>query len=172
LLHAHPVNAVRADRQQLAINAMWFWGGRELATIAPGQEIRLIATDTFSVGLATELNIPVLSQGTFDFSDNQGDVVIVELGVYKAWLSGDQEALLQAKKQLSAQWIEPAQKAVAAGFFSEFVLDSCEGQAIVETAKSGRKATTAKCTLMQSLFSAFGGKGLSKRSGFNGTKKS
>ncbi len=135
LFHDHPVNAERAQRQLLPINAIWFWGGRRLEQYAPTDVDTLVAADAFSHGLASALKIPVRDASAIDWQAIDGKVVIVELGVYDAWLKGDVDALLQAKHTLNTRWIEPAQQAVADGLIQQFVLDGCEGQAIVETQK-------------------------------------
>jgi hypothetical protein len=36
LLHAHPLNQVRAARGELPINSLWFWGGGRAMPLAPG----------------------------------------------------------------------------------------------------------------------------------------
>ena len=136
LFHDHPVNAERAQRQLLPINAIWFWGGRQLEQYAPTDVDTLVASDAFSCGLASALNIPVRDAAAIDWQAIDGRLVVVELGVYEAWLKGDIDALLQAKQALNTRWIEPAQQAVADGLIREFVLDGCEGQAIVETQKT------------------------------------
>jgi len=135
LFHTHPVNIARIDAQQLPINGMWFWGGAKALAHAPIDTITLFATDAYSCGLATSMKMEVKNPNEFDWSDLSNDLVIVELGVYDAWLRSDHTALQNAKQRLQEQWILPAQKAVADGLCSAFVLDGCEGQAIVEKPK-------------------------------------
>ncbi len=132
LFHAHPVNIARAEARQLAINGMWFWGGSRVSSLSPIDKVDLYTTDAYACGLAKAMNIVPQSPADFDWSNLQGEVIVVELGVYAAWLGGDHDALQEAKKTLQSQWITPAQQAVATGLCNEFVLDGCEGQAIIE----------------------------------------
>lgn len=146
LFHAHPVNAARAELNQLPINAMWFWGGKRSDQFLPVTNLVLIADDAYACGLGAALNLntrPLASSAwtvlVQDYLQNMttdefliNDLVIVDLCVYAAWLSGDQAAISAAKQLLHKQWIVPVQSAVADGLVSEFVLDGCEGQAIVE----------------------------------------
>ena len=141
LFHAHAVNDKRSSLQQLPINGMWFWGGATAASPVPAPNIVLVADDAYALGMGMALDIDMLSpesnslQQLLDrYVDNQSidSVVIVEMSTYHAWLRGDHSALMLAKQDLQQQWIEPVQKAVADGLVSEFVLDGCEGQSIIE----------------------------------------
>jgi len=82
------------------------------------------------------MNIEPKPLHNFDWSNLAGEVVVVELGVYTAWLRGDYAAFQTAKQALHEDWITPAQQAVANGLCNRFVLDGCEGQAIVEKPKT------------------------------------
>lgn len=52
LLHAHVVNQHRRDRQQAAINSLWFWGGASLPVDASPVEYTVIGQDSLTAGLA------------------------------------------------------------------------------------------------------------------------
>jgi len=132
LFHAHPVNIARANAKQLPINGMWFWGGAEVSIYSPTESVELYTTDPYACGLAKALTILPSRPDDIDWSNLQKDVIVVDLGVYEAWLRGDPAALKNAKHVLQSQWITPAQNAVANGSCNEFILDGCEGQAIVE----------------------------------------
>lgn len=52
ILHDHPVNLARADKNLLPINSVWCWGGRAPpAAVDPGDQ-RIFANDAFTKGLA------------------------------------------------------------------------------------------------------------------------
>jgi len=136
LFHTHAVNIARANAQRLPINGMWFWGGAQVSTYAPLETVKLYTTDAYASGLASAMTIQPKHPNEFEWSNLNDDVIIVDLGVYEAWLCGDNAALQHAKKMLQDQWITPAQKAVADGLCNMFLLDGCEGQAIVEKPKS------------------------------------
>ena len=135
LFHDHPVNVARAEARQLPINGMWFWGGTHVSTDSFVDNIDLYAADAYTAGLATAMNIEHKPLDHFDWSDLAGDIIVVELGVYAAWLRADYAGMQSAKQALQEQWIIPAQQAVANGLCGEFKLDGCEGQAIVEKPK-------------------------------------
>lgn len=146
LFHAHPVNAARAELNQLPINGMWFWGGNQSVSVSPVTNMLLVADDAYARGLGAALNLNTESLASSSWenlvrdylsgSENNDasidEIVMVDLSAYQAWLSGDQVALAQAKDQLQTQWITPLQKAVTNDLVAEFILDGCEGQAIVE----------------------------------------
>lgn len=154
LFHAHPVNVARANAQQLPVNGMWFWGGvkdaiaSSRASIANvkgiAENIELITDDAFSCGLASALKLTTTYPNDLDWTGVERDVIIVNLNVYEAWLSGDHNALHKEKKVLQEQWITPAQQAVANGQCGEFTLDGCEGQAIVEKPKQAQRSFSLK----------------------------
>jgi len=135
LFHAHPVNVVRANANQLPINGIWFWGGMQAPAPALTDSVVLVATDAFTCGMAKTVNVIAQHPDDFDWTQWQSDVIVVDLSVYEAWLRGDHAALQKAKQVLHEQWVMPAQKAVANGVCGEFMLDGCEGQAILEKAK-------------------------------------
>ncbi len=133
LFHSHPVNTARVAAGKLPVNAMWFWGGGKIDSAPVDADVSLVADDTYVCGLADQLELSVVSPNAFKWDALAGHVVIVNTDVYDAWLSGNQNNLIEQKKQLQSRWILPAQQAVANGQISQFVLDGCDGQAIVET---------------------------------------
>ncbi len=157
LFYSHPVNQSRAANGQLPINAMWFWGGEQLHEYQTVNELQLIANDAFACGYGKSIGVPTLRADEFLWPQDTSEIkysetVVVDLGVYSAWLCGDQDALLKAKKDLHDQWIAPAQNAVANGALAEFILDGCEGQAIVEKPKARSLGFSFKRFSLRNLF--------------------
>lgn len=151
LFHSHPVNEVRAERGLLPINGMWFWGGNQSVQIEPMTDIALVANDVYAKGLSATLNLDIENAASSTWSEleqrygqnsNINEIVIVDQAAYDAWLCGDHAALSIAKQQLHERWITPIQQAVFDGIVAEFVLDGCEGQAIVER-QSNRSTTNS-----------------------------
>lgn len=147
LFHSHPVNAARATLNQLPINGIWFWGGNKTTDTVMVDDVLLLTDDAYAKGLAAAVNAHTVSAETSSWLEIAGDyaehatinrIVIVDHSTYKAWLSGDHKSLLKAKTHLHEKWIAPLQQAVTNGVVAEFILDGCEGQAIVE-----RQATRA-----------------------------
>jgi len=154
LFHAHPVNLARAARQQLPVNGMWFWGGSLPSIHSPVENVDLYTTDAYACGLANAINIESKPLHNFDWSNLATEVVVVELGVYTAWLRGDYAAFQTAKHALQERWVTPAQHAVANGSCNRFVLDGCEGQAIVEKPKTNLEPRFWKRFSISKLFNA------------------
>jgi len=154
LFHTHPVNAKRSALGQQPVNAMWFWGGSRNTQLLPVTNMVLVADDAYACGLGAALNLNTRSlassawtQLVQEYLQNMttedlitNGLVVVDLCAYAAWLSGDQSALYEAKQRLQEQWIVPMQSAVADGLVCEFILDGCEGQAIVERQASPNKS--------------------------------
>jgi len=145
LFHTHPVNEARARTQLLPINGMWFWGGARHDPPVPVSNTLLVADDAYALGLGETLTVESINTESKSWAGllhdhvqnaNINKIVIADLHVYDAWLSGNHTALQRARQRLHEQWITPIQQAVADGLVAEFVLDGCEGQAIVELQKS------------------------------------
>jgi len=152
LFHSHPVNQARVSKGQLPINGMWFWGGRAAPAYKPVDNVELVTNDAYAEGLAKVLGIEPLSLDDTQWTNNAQELVVLDLGAYEAWLSGDIDGLHRAKQQLNERWILPAQQAVASGQCDEFVLDGCEGQAIVETPRRSEKKRLIKAFSFRQWF--------------------
>jgi len=160
LFHGHPINVTRNELQKLSINGMWFWGGNQSSRLSPVTGIGLVADDVYSQGLARALELDSLSSSANSWSSVEQhfsghelirDIVIVDHNTYDAWLSADHRALSKAKQQLQQQWIKPIQQAVSDGLVSEFKLDGCEGQAIVERQASHSKFFSRRIAWFEKL---------------------
>jgi len=144
LLHSHPVNETRAQRGQMPVNGMWFWGGAE-ATVEPGDRLEyptVFANDAFTSGLLSALNLkalPLDKAYAEDWQAIDNDIILLDLSIYDAWLSSNQTDISDAKNAMRENLIEPIQIAVAQGDIDCFVLDGCEGHAIQEVPLSGSK---------------------------------
>jgi len=160
LFHSHPVNEARAERGLLPVNGMWFWGGNQSVQIKPMTDIALVANDVYAKGLSATLNLDVENAASSTWSEleqryaqnlNINEIVIVDQAAYDAWLCGDYAALSIAKKRLHERWITPIQQAVFDGVVAEFVLDGCEGQAIVEHQSNQSTANSVGAGLLEKL---------------------
>lgn len=162
LFHSHPVNSARAELQQLPINGMWFWGGNKTTEVVEANGILLMTDHAYAKGLAKAVKANTISADTSTWLQVQTDyaegesidrIVIVDHSTYNAWLSGDHTALANAKTHLHDKWIAPLQHAVTNGLVEEFVLDGCEGQAIVERQASQKRGVTGVNSLSNALSS-------------------
>lgn len=114
LLHDHPVNQARADRGELPVSGLWFWGGDALpaeCTLAP--EV-LYADDTLCRGLAAFARSdywPVPASGEA-WRTAQGMSLVVCDSLARAVRAQDPERWRSALAELERDWLAPVLKAV------------------------------------------------------------
>ncbi len=169
LFHAHPVNEKRLKLGKLPINAIWFWGGATWPSAVANEHTALYASDDFTRLFAQKLGFeckdlqeaqnvitalqtvePLKNNNSVTAFDDPTAIVIVDMSIYKAWLSADANADAAARAALIQHWIEPLQQAVAEEKIKKFVLDGCEGQALLETSAQATVSSN-KSTVLQRL---------------------
>ena len=128
-LHAHPINTLRAQRGELAVNAFWLWGGGLLHG-APQPEVipshlhttQLLGTDAYLAGLASLTGLPVQSlppafHAAVGVADRQHTCLVTEISpllhANPTW------SLLDAIADLDRRCIAPALTALHAGAAEE-----------------------------------------------------
>ena len=124
-LHPHPLNAFRARRGDLPVNALWLWGGGPVASVsrpelgAPASDAsRLFGSDPYLAGLARLSGIPLapLPTAFHDFpgvADNERTILVTEIApvlhANPAWTVFDVIA------DLDRRYIAPALATLHAG---------------------------------------------------------
>lgn len=111
LLHAHPVNQAREEAGQLPINSVWLWGGGELPSGTPREDIAVHADDPAVRGLAKAHGcswapLPAAARDWRAAAASQQLIVLNPLD-----LSDPQAAL----ENLDAQWLAPLLAELRAG---------------------------------------------------------
>lgn len=102
LLHDHPVNVRRAAQELPAINALWLWGGGELAATSSQTLPAIVASDPYAKGIAFVHGRPSLDvpSGPGALACDADTVVVAE--------PMDAQALEE-------QWLAPLMRALSQG---------------------------------------------------------
>ena len=71
LLHAHPLNQVRAARGELSINSLWFWGGGRATPLAPaidaiGGDCTLVGAFAGAAGMQRVESLQAMLDGQYE----------------------------------------------------------------------------------------------------------
>jgi hypothetical protein len=122
LLHAHPLNRARAERGELPINCLWFWGGGRAMPLASsanavGGDYGLVGAFARAAGIQ-----PVDSlQAMLDGQSENGLWICLAPG--EALQRGDLYAWREAVQQVEQQYARPLLKALQAGRLQRFTLE-------------------------------------------------
>ena len=138
LLHAHPVNEAREERDALAINSLWLWGGGHLPAAPTSPIQRIVANEGLPRGLAKlsgaeflhndqDVNWQVASHST-----NSMLVVTDGLAVPAAY--GDTDSWLSQLQAVEATWFAPALAALKQGKLKKSTLTILQSKATLTTA--------------------------------------
>lgn len=117
LLHAHPVNAEREARGELAINSVWFWGAGPLPSRAQGRWRSISASDPLTLGLAQlsgarRLPLSDSADSWLESAPQEGQHLVVLDALRMPQSLGDTEAYLAAVQSLEARWFAPLLEAL------------------------------------------------------------
>jgi len=143
LLHSHPVNEERASQGLLPINSVWFFGGAQLPTTI---ELNVPAESDLngSVGVHSddaEVLRLIEAMGLPAASSISSAKLVVDLSLYRAWLSGDQHAIDEARADVLENLVANALHRFDRGELTSLSLltgDGAEGLACTEKRESSR----------------------------------
>lgn len=139
LLHAHPVNESRASRGLLPINSVWFCGGEALSEVPGGNATHSVYSADVDVlalsqalGVSTSEPEALVSGFSADVIDAAlplaiGNSVWVDLSLYRAWLSGDPDAIALARSATIEKIIGPALEWLDSGALSSVRIEAGDG---------------------------------------------
>jgi hypothetical protein len=133
LLHAHPVNQMREERGQVAINSIWMWGGGAAQVLTPASWDGIWADDALARGLAIASQTRVHDlppQATpFLVEAKKGESHLVVLdGLRRAAWYGDDAAWREGLTRIDTHWIKPLLQALRGGRISELTLHAISEQ--------------------------------------------
>ena len=111
LFHAHPVNALREQRGQPAINSVWLWGEGSLPA-APAASSPLFADGAFAAGLARWAGVDCLRPARLDASLPDHAIVVLD-HARQACVNHDIDHWREALETLDADWFAPAQASLS-----------------------------------------------------------
>jgi len=113
LLHTHPINRARENRNQPLLNGVWFWGGGVCPTSARSPATTLYAGDPLTRGLARLANaavapVPERASDWLEAAGEESDgLVVLDATRYDA-IDGDfatwAAATLQHGPSISPDW--------------------------------------------------------------------
>ena len=129
LLHAHPLNLVRAARGELPINSVWFWGGGRAMPLVPaidavGGDCGLIGAFARAAGMQLVDSMQVMLDGQ---SEN-GLWVCTAPG--EALQRGDLYAWREAVQQVEQHFAQPLLKAMQAGQLQRLTVEVLREDAV------------------------------------------
>jgi hypothetical protein len=122
LLHAHPLNQARAERGELPINSLWFWGGGRAMPLAPainavGGDLGLIGAFSRAAGMQSSESLQAMLDGQYTnglwVSSAQGEGL----------QHGDLYAWREAVQQVEQHYARPLLKALQAGRLQRLTLE-------------------------------------------------
>ena len=129
LLHAHPLNQARAERGELPINSLWFWGGGRATPLVPtldavGGDYGLVGAFASAAGMQ-----PVESlRPMLDGQSANGLWICTAPG--EALQRGDLYAWREAVQQVELRYAQPSLKALQAGRLQHLSLDVMQEDAL------------------------------------------
>lgn len=107
LLHAHPVNAAREERNVLPINSLWLWGGGTLAAPAQKPFDAVFADSLLASGLHHAAGGQPLPLSTTPLPPIAGNALIEEESLSIPAAYGDFWAWREALANLESRWFTP-----------------------------------------------------------------
>jgi hypothetical protein len=122
LLHVHPLNQVRAERGELPINSLWFWGGGRALPLVPaidavGGDYGLVGAFARAAGMQPSESLQAMLHG----QHTNGLWVCSAPG--EALQRGDLYAWREAVQLVELRYAQPLLKALHAGRLQRFTLE-------------------------------------------------
>ncbi len=125
LLHAHPANAEREARGELAVNSVWFWGGGVLPDMPDPTYGRVCGDTVTARALARAAGLPAEAEpGGFSALAGRGAdalVVLDELPTPARY--EDQSACDAILQAYESRWLAPALSALQRGRLRKLTLE-------------------------------------------------
>ena len=114
-LHRHPLNELREQIGQPAINSLWLWGGGSLPTAMAANFSAVFSNDPLAAGFARAAGLPLHARSgslaaLLPLAGERPLVLIDQLLPYV--VSEDGEGWRSALEQLDADWFAPLKKAL------------------------------------------------------------
>jgi hypothetical protein len=119
-LHDHPVNLVREQRGEPAVNSVWFWGAGRLPATAHGPWHSITADEPAAAGLArlAGLRHRAVPEGAHEWlgrAPDEGRHLVVLDSLRGAIALGDMESQAGRLAALEALWFAPLLEALRSG---------------------------------------------------------
>ena len=111
LLHEHPLNQVREERGDLALNGIWFWGGGVIPKLVTSPYVHVWSNDIFPRALAmacgtNHSELPV-NLDAWQQSNKSGRHLVFLDSLHGKSQYGDAYGWRESLKELEKGWFEP-----------------------------------------------------------------
>jgi len=111
LLHEHPLNQVREERGDLALNGIWFWGGGVIPKLVTSPYVHVWSNDIFPRALAmacgtNHTELPV-NLDAWQQSNKSGKHLVFIDSLYGKSQYGDAYGWRESLKELEKEWFKP-----------------------------------------------------------------
>jgi hypothetical protein len=111
LLHEHPLNQVREERGDLALNGIWFWGGGVIPKLVTSPYVHVWSNDIFPRALAmacgtNHSELPV-NLDAWQQSNKSGRHLVFLDSLHGKSQYGDAYGWRENLKELEKEWFEP-----------------------------------------------------------------
>ena len=142
LFHQNPVNALREERGEPAINSLWFWGEGALPDRVPRPGIQVATDYPLAMGLASfthtpRRDIPASLEELLSSAEKAPSLVVLDV-LEAAMQYTEIETWLAALKQLELHWFAPLLEALGDGRVASLEIDPCTGKSYRTTRNQQR----------------------------------
>ena len=142
LFHQHPVNVLREERGEPAINSLWFWGEGSLPDTITHPDIQVATDYPLAMGLASFTNtqrcdLPTTLEELLTSTEKTLSLVVLDV-LEAATQYTEIETWRAALKQLEQHWFAPLLAALADGRVASVEIDPCGGKSYRTTRKQQR----------------------------------
>lgn len=135
ILHEHPLNQVREEREQLAINSIWLWGGGVLPEAATSRYTKIWSDDDLSRALAgmsgTDHEELPVSLETCLQSAGQGEQLVVLDQLFKPSKYKNAASWREKLMALEQNWFVPLYKALKNKEINQLTLTTIQGDKVL-----------------------------------------
>jgi hypothetical protein len=122
LLHAHPLNQARAERGELPINSLWFWGGGREAPLVPaidavGGDFGLVDAFAGAAGMQPVETLQAMLDGQYEYA------LWVCIAPGEALQRGDLYAWRETVLGFEREYAQPLLRALQTGRLQRLTLE-------------------------------------------------
>ena len=126
LLHEHPLNQIREERGDSALNGIWFWGGGVMPKLVTSPYVHVWSNDIFPRTLAmacgtSHAELPVNFE-LWQQSEASGRHLIFLDSLYGKSQYGDAYGWRESLKELEKEWFEPLLNMLKKGVINQLTI--------------------------------------------------
>ena len=134
LLHEHPINQARQNRNELAINSLWFWGGGIMPQSVTSTYTQIWSNDMFPRALALAsgtqyFNLPA-NANIWRKTVNHGNHLIVFNTLWEKTQYNNMYGWHEALIALEQKWLVPLHAALKENQISQLTLTAIEKNSV------------------------------------------